>query len=171
MRATYQRFPQDVQEAAARRYLTTDLTQRQVAEEFGASSWSIRTWVHQAQERSAVAKKSKRATNAERRSTEQRSAEEKLRLLLEARALTEEQLGEFLRREGLHDGDLERWRAEALGGLGGQLHNDADRCRIAELERAALKQHKRLREAEALLELQKKVQALWGEKEDDTTED
>jgi hypothetical protein len=118
-----------------------------------------------------VAKKSKRPTNAERRSTEQRSAEEKLRLLLEARALTEEQLGEFLRREGLHDGDLERWRAEALGGLGGQLHNDADRRRIAELERAALKQHKRLREAEALLELQKKVQALWGEKEDDTTED
>jgi hypothetical protein len=98
-----------------------------------------------------------------------RSASEKLRLLIAAGGLNDEQLGEFLRREGLHDGDLERFRAEALGGLEGKVHNAQDRRQLQELERINAKQAKRLREAEVLLELQKKVQELWGAKDDDTT--
>jgi hypothetical protein len=117
-----------------------------------------------------VSNKARKGHQVPATATDQRSAEEKLRLLVEASALTEQQLGEFLRREGLRDGDLERFRAEAMGGLGGQVHSEADLRRIQELERVNAKQGKRLREAEALLELQKKVQALWGAKDDDTTE-
>ena len=76
---------------------------------------------------------------------------------------------QFLRREGLRDGDLERFRAEALGGLSGKAHSAQDRRQIQELERLNAKQAKRLREAEVLLELQKKVQELWGAKDDDTS--
>jgi len=89
--------------------------------------------------------------------------------LMAASQLSDAELGEFLRREGLRDGDLERFKAEALSGLGGAVHSPSDQRRIQELERVNVKQEKRLREAEVLLELQKKVQELWGAKEDDTS--
>jgi hypothetical protein len=113
----------------------------------------------------ALGKKSKRPTPA---TPDSRSPQDKLRLLLEASKLTEDGRGEFLRREGLRDGDLERFEAEALVGLGGEV-TAAERRRVQELERVNAKQQKRLREAEVLLELQKKVQELWGAKDDDTT--
>ena len=45
------------------------------------------------------------------------TAEEKLRVVLAAAAAGEAGLGEVLRREGLHESDIERFRAEALDGL------------------------------------------------------
>ena len=75
--------------------------------------------------------------------------------------------GAFLRREGLRDGDLERWQQEALSGLGATEPPGSSR-RVRELERKMIKTEKRLREATALLDLQKKVQALWGDADDDT---
>ena len=73
----------------------------------------------------------------------------------------------FLRREGLRDGDLERWQQEALSGLGATEPPGSSR-RVRELERKMIKTEKRLREATALLDLQKKVQALWRDADDDT---
>jgi len=102
-------------------------------------------------------------------SSDARSAQDKLRLLLEASRISESERGEFLRREGLRDGDLERFEAEALSGLSGGMRSAADQRRLQELEKVAAKQEKRLREAEVLLDLQKKVQELWGAKDDDTT--
>ena len=98
-------------------------------------------------------------------------AQEKLRVLLEAARLPETERGEFLRREGLRDGDLQRFEAEALSGLGGEVHSAVDQRRIRELERVNAKQEKRLREAEVLIQLQKKAHELWGVKEDDTTKE
>lgn len=51
------------------------------------------------------------------RRAEDRSPEDKLRLVLEAARLSESELGVFLRREGLHEADLEAWRESMLGGL------------------------------------------------------
>jgi hypothetical protein len=45
-----------------------------------------------------------------------------------------------------------------------------DQRRIQELERVNAKQVKRLREAEMLIELQKKAHELWGVKDDTTKE-
>jgi transposase len=163
------RFPDEVKEAAVQRFLTSDLTLSAVAEQFGTTRHSVANWVELAQARSQVSPKTKRPSQTPATATDSRTAAEKLRLLVEAGGLSEEHLGEFLRREGLHDGDLERFRAEALGGLEGKVHNAQDRRQIQELERVNAKQAKRLREAEVLLELQKKVQELWGAKDDDTT--
>ena len=149
------------------RYLTSDLTLTAVGEEFGTGRYNLASWLKQAESENEVSKK--RDTKPVAAPTDERSAEEKLRLLLESSALSEAQLGEFLRREGLRDGDIERFRAEALGGLSGKVHSPQDRRQIQELERTNAKQAKRLREAEVLLELQKKVQELWGAKDDDTT--
>jgi transposase len=163
-------FPPEVREAAVRRYLASDLTLTAVAAQFGASRYSVAAWVKLAETRGEM-KKPRPHLVAAATAPVERSGSEKLRLLLEASALSEEQLGEFLRREGLRDGDLERFRSEALSGLDGKVHSPQDRRQIQELERINAKQGKRLREAEVLLELQKKVQELWGEKDDDTTKD
>jgi hypothetical protein len=102
--------------------------------------------------------------------TDDRSAGEKLRLVFEARGLSEDERGEFLRREGVHDEDLRRWEEEALTGLEDKRRVQALERQLREAERARTKTEKRLREANALLELQKKVQELWGGEDDDTND-
>jgi transposase len=151
------------------RYLTSDLTLTEVGEQFGTGRYNLAAWLKAAESRDEVSKKPKPHLVAAATATDERSASEKLRLIIEASSLSDEKLGEFLRREGLHDGDLERFRLEALGGLEGKVHSQQDRRQIQELERMNAKQAKRLHEAEVLLELQKKVHELWGAKDDDTT--
>ena len=99
-----------------------------------------------------------------------RPADEKLRLVLEASGLSDEQLGAFLRREGIHEEHLRQWREAALGGLsgGGKTVDERSRERIRALEKELRRKDKALAEAGALLVLQKKVRALLGEEDDDT---
>ena len=149
-----------------RRYLSTDASYRELAKEIGCCGWSVRAWVREYREHGMVGKNK---LTKKRVSTDKRRPEEKFRLLLEAKGLTEQERGAFLRQEGLHDGDLERWEQEALGGLGGGVRQESQERRVRELERESKKKDKRLKEAAALLELQKKVQALWADEEDDTT--
>ena len=86
-------------------------------------------------------------------------------------------LGALLRREGVHDAELEAWRAAvktaAVAALNGTTSNvaparSAERKRIHELERELRRKDKALAEAAALLVLEKKLQALWGDGDDDT---
>lgn len=160
----YRKFPQELRESVARRYLSTNATYGELAAEIGSSKWSVQDWVKQFREQGSVGKK--RTKNPA--PTDQRSAEEKMRLLLQAKSMADGERGEFLRREGIHDADLERWEQEALGGLGGAAGSESQERRIRELERDNRQQGKRLKEAVALLELQKKVQALWEDEGDDT---
>ncbi len=155
-------FPAEVREAAVLRYLNTDISYRALALEVGISAWTLRDWVRRYQAR-GVAKPD------DCRPTDERPASEKLSLLLKARALPDEELGEFLRREGIREGDLERWEQEALGGLERASSDALQSRQVRELERRVHKSEKRLKEAEALLELQKKVQALWADEDDDTS--
>ena len=156
---------QELREAAVTRYLTSDLTLEQVGEQFGATRSTIHYWVKAAGSQALSKKNKPREASA----SDSRSAQEKLRLLMAASRIPQAERGEFLRREGLRDGDLERFEVEALSGLSGEVHSPADQRRIQELEKVSAKQEKRLREAEVLLELQKKVQELWGAKDDDTS--
>jgi transposase len=100
---------------------------------------------------------------------------EKLRLLVKAEGLEGEALGAFLRREGLHEAQLQAWRDAAAGALSaeaappGASKAEERRAaaeakkRIKELERELRRKEKALAEAAALLILEKKLQALgWG---------
>ncbi|WP_438032776.1 transposase [Sorangium sp. So ce204] len=85
--------------------------------------------------------------------------EQKLRAVTEAAALSERELGEFLRREGLHEAQLTEWRKAALEALGGPAkpgHGTAPSRRVRELERQLRRKDKALAEAAAILVLQKK---------------
>lgn len=99
------------------------------------------------------------------------TAHEKLAMVLEAASLAEHELGEFLRRNGLHEAHLEEWRAAALEGLGNaQRHKKTspEAKRIRELEKELDRKDKALAETAALLVLKKKALAIWGGEDDDT---
>ena len=94
--------------------------------------------------------------------------EEKLQAVIEAQSLSEEELGAFLRRKGLHEAHLREWRAIILAGLRGQparpsANGSAKGRRIRELEKELDRKDKALAETAALLVLQKKAQAIWGD--------
>ena len=48
------------------------------------------------------------------------SPEEKLKTVLEAATLSDDQIGEFIRRKGIHENHLQQWRLQMLDGLGKQ---------------------------------------------------
>lgn len=158
------RYRRELKESIARRYLSSDISYRELAEETGADKSSVRSWVQAFKEHGSVGTKRSKTTAT----TDGRPAAEKLRLVIASKGLADSERGEFLRREGVHDDDLERWEREALGGLESKPSSEAQHLRIRHLERSGAKQAKRLKEAEALLDLQKKVHALWGDADDDT---
>jgi transposase-like protein len=101
------------------------------------------------------------------------SAEERLRVVIESSGLGDDELGAFLRREGLHEVQLEQWRKDALQGLSTRGRKSGskspEKMRIRELEKQLRRKEKALAETAALLVLKKKAAAIWGD-EDDSTE-
>ncbi len=101
--------------------------------------------------------------------------EEKLKTVLEAATLSDEQLGAFLRSKGLHETHLAQWRLQMLNGLGKQhpypktKKNISDSRQIKVLEKELLRKDKALAETAALLVLKKKVQEIWGDEDDNTS--
>ena len=107
-----------------------------------------------------------------------RPVDEKLRLVMAATTLGPDELGEFLRREGLHAAELEQWREAVVEGAKSALEGSAARSsarsadtkRIKELERELRRKDRALAETAALLVLQKKVHEIWGDGDDGTGE-
>jgi transposase-like protein len=97
--------------------------------------------------------------------------EEKFAVVLQAASLSEGELGVFLRSKGLTAAVLEEWREQAMTGLRGTKQVSATvvgSARIKQLERELARKDKALAEAAALALLKKKVQALFGDEDDDT---
>ena len=95
-------------------------------------------------------------------------------MVAEAARLDDAALGAFLRREGLHEATLRCWRDAALEALSSErttrtkLKSASDQKRVRELERQIRRKDRALAETAALLVLQKKVHAIWGDGDDDT---
>jgi transposase len=102
------------------------------------------------------------------------SAEDKLKVIVEAASLDDEQLGAFLRKKGLHQTHLEQWRSQMLNALQNgsskkkSREKNVDAKRIRALEKELNRKDKALAETAALLVLKKKVQEIWGDEDDPT---
>ncbi|GFO57663.1 hypothetical protein GMSM_46700 [Geomonas sp. Red276] len=100
-----------------------------------------------------------------------RSAEEKLKIVTEAEMIPEEQLGAFLRRNGIHEAQLREWRSMMLSGLQKpprSTKNSEEAKKIQQLEKELQRKEKALAEAAAIIILKKKVQSIWGGEEEPT---
>jgi len=108
------------------------------------------------------------------RPTKKWSAEQKLRIVLEATRLPDEELGALLRREGLHEAQLKEWIEAATAALASKPKGQGKKAspearRIRELEKDLRRKEKALAELAALLALKKKLEAIWGDEDDDTS--
>jgi len=102
------------------------------------------------------------------------TSEEKVKAVLETVRLTDEELGLYLRRKGIHRTHLEQWKGELVAGMESlERPGKGDReqkRRIKELERELRRKEKALAETAALLVLKKKAETIWGVREDDELE-
>lgn len=137
----------------------------------GLSAVTLSRWRNEASSLGPMSSR-RPAQESPRKKKSLRGADEKLALLIEASKLGDAELGAFLRREGIHEADLVRWRESSLEGLSGKVAAGAAASasdkRVRELERELRRKEKALAEAAALLVLQKKVRRLWGDEDDDT---
>jgi len=136
-----------------------------LADELGLNQPTLSRWLKEARTRGVMDKPAKKWTPSE-----------KLRVVIEAGKLSDDELGEFLRREGLHEAQLREWRAVAEAAFVDVPKTKASKKspeakRIKELEWEVRRKDKALAEASALLILKKKAEAIWGALDDDTTDE
>jgi len=134
--------------------------------EVGIGQPTLSRWLREARTVPAMAKKSHRSKGSFRGERPQDwSPEEKLRVVVESRGLSDEELGAFLRKEGLHQAPLDEWTATVRSSLSvrkGSKRVSAESKRIRELERELRRKEKALAEAAALLILKKKPRRSGG---------
>jgi transposase-like protein len=143
-------------------------TIRELAQREGISEATLYNWRNQL-------RREGRPVPEHDRSSENWSAQTKFAVVLETATLSEVELSEYCRAKGLFPEQVKQWREISI-----QAHAEADTSDAANaqqnkvlrkqnkrLEREILRKDKALAEAAALLILQKKVRALWGDNEDD----
>lgn len=138
---------------------------RALSRELGVAQATLSQWLRGARTLPVV--------SASRTNSKLRTPEEKLRLVLASSGLEGEELGAFLRREGVHEVELRDWRKAMLEGLsGGRVGpGSADSKTIKGLEKELRRKDRALAEVAALVVLKKKAQALGLlEPEDDDTD-
>ena len=141
---------------------------RELAQREGISEATLYNWRIQL-------RKQGRPVPEHDRSSENWSAQTKFAVILETAALSEIELSEYCRAKGLFPEQVKQWReisiqahaeGEPTDAAGAKL-NKLQSKQIKRLEREVQRKDKALAEAAALLLLQKKVRALWGDNEDD----
>jgi transposase-like protein len=99
------------------------------------------------------------------------SSRDKFNAVLESAAFSEAELSEYCRKKGLYPDQVRQWRSACEEANGWDRNENADlarkkrddRQRIRELERELNRKEKALAETAALIELRKKVEAIWGD--------
>ena len=120
-----------------------------------------------------MSSRSKQKKRGRPRKSSKWSPEEKLRILTESAALSDDELGAFMRKEGLHEADLEEMRTAALAGLEPPRRSQGltpEQKENKRLKRELERKEKALAEAAALLVLSKKYRAIMGYEDDDSGE-
>lgn len=141
----------------------------------GVAPSTLSRWLQEAKLGPMVSKKKPESGTRRKRWT----PDEKLRVVSEATALDEASLGALLRREGLHQSDLTRFREEVLEAarVGFAASNkrsgpSPEQKRVQSLEKELRRKDKALAETAALLVLRKKLEALFpSEEEGENTSD
>ena len=153
-----------------------------LSEEVGVPQPTLSRWLKSAGTVPSVAKSKKRGSRRRRRASADKPKRpqdwkpaEKLQAVLETASLSEDELGEWLRKNGLHEEHVEQWRQqiekaalEALAPRRRSKKPSPEQERIRELQKELRRKERALAETAALLTLKKKADAIWGVVDDDT---
>lgn len=133
----------------------------QTSEKIGVHHISIRNWIKSYANRSDMKK------------TKDWTPEKKLQAIAHTLTMSEKELGEFLRSNGLHSSDLEQWKQDFYSSQQtvGRPRNDRElnqlRTKEKELSKDLRRKERALAEMSARVILLKKSHAIFGEPEDD----
>lgn len=139
-----------------------------LAEETGISQQTLYNWRQKARDEGGV-------VPGDGKNSEQWSSSDKFSVVVETAHFNEAELSEYCRKKGLYPEQIAQWKQSCMtANAQGQEQTKAERERgkrdqkkIKKLEQELRRKEKALAETAALLVLQKKAQALWGETEDE----
>jgi hypothetical protein len=137
-------------------------TVEEISTDLGVSSWSLYQWSKRFGNDQGMTRRNRRPG--------ERSAQEKLKAVIEFEGLEGDKQGEYLRREGLHSDHIAAWKKSMEAGLesGGSVNQATrtqkaqDKRKIKELEKELQRKDRALAETTALLVLKKKADLIWG---------
>jgi len=149
------------------------ISANKLAQEVGVSQNSLSRWLRQAANINHFEKTYEEHSDMSAKRPLDLTPEQKLQIVIEAESLSDEELGEFLRRKGVHEAQLLQWRSQIMNGLSAQpikksKKTGSEAKKIKKLEKELQRKDKALAEASALLVLKKKAQAIWGDEDTNT---
>lgn len=162
-------YSEEFREQAVRKMMPPNaLSVAQVSRETGVSDVTLYNWRNRFRQEG-------KAVPADPSNPENWSGENKLAVVIETAALNEEELAEYCRQKGLYVEQIVRWREAAAAGAETQRplsraerqELQQERKKSRKLAKELRRKDKALAETAALLVLQKKAQAIWGDAEDD----
>ena len=156
----------EFKKSAVQKYLTRgNRSVNEILQEIGIASPTLYQWRDQFAKVGDMKKPSK---------PQSRSVQEKFKALAEYDLLPSEKRGEYLRKHGLHEENLNEWRKQIEEALSPQKSSSKDRQelraeknKVKQLEKEIRRKEKALAEVSALLVLKKKADLIWGTTEED----
>ncbi|OED45127.1 transposase [Chromatiales bacterium (ex Bugula neritina AB1)] len=175
MRAKFtQSFKIQAVEKALSRNDVTSL--KDIAESLGVGHSTLHKWIVQSRHQAFESISNEGAVNVNGMAKEKRpqdwSPEDKLGLIIRCGALSDEDANRLCREQGLYPHHIQQWKEEFVGraSQSPQTKNTSEAKHLRHENKALKKElnrkDKALAETAALLVLQKKVNAIWGDDED-----
>jgi transposase-like protein len=144
----------------------------QLSKETGVSQTSLNRWRQQAIHGGKVSQNSSGQGPKRRRTY---TSKDKIRIVMEAAALSENELGAFIRKEGLHGADLERMREEVIQAAEKGFESpkkpgsSSAEKELKQVKKELARKEKALAETAAILVLRGKLEAFLSEDEEGDT--
>lgn len=120
----------------------------------------------------------KKGPGLSKKKTNKLKSEEKFNIVILTASMSEAEKSEYCRKHGIYPEDIDRWRKDCIAGCRDKSESAViKQNKVVErkwkqeakrLEKELNRKDKALAETAALLVLKKKVQAIWGDPEDDS---
>ena len=174
------RFNQSFKIQAVEKALSREdgISLAEISKSLGVGNSTLSKWICKSRNQTLDRVSNKKLSTVKGMAFERRpqdwTDEEKLNMVIRCGSMSEAEINQHCREQGLYAHHIKQWKDELASGVmtNKQVTNTAENRRL-KLENKALKKElnrkeKALAEAAALLILQKKANRLWGYDEDDS---
>lgn len=173
MKSTFsESFKKHAVEKAVRR--GRGVTIESLCHEWGISRSTLNRWIRESKHSARMTTKQDSEMTKREKRPQDWSGEEKLNMVIACGALDEEGINQLCREKGIYPHHVAQWKSEFAGSTSAadkpSTHAETRHLKneVRELKKELRRKEKALAEAGALLVLQKKVSAIWGDNEDDS---
>jgi transposase-like protein len=163
MRSNYsERFKQRAVEKALNRDKGASISS--IARDIGISKSALSLWIKKSGGSSETS-----FSHCPEKRPQDWSAEEKLNAIIESGNLEAEKLSAYCRNRGIYPHHLEQWRSDIMSSNTSKNNSENNKLRTEnhKLKKELRRKEKALAEAAALIVLQKKLEVLWEDAEEE----